>query len=138
MNGNQFILSKDGVAVAAIVSHEAETQADQIEVASKTQGQYREYMAGRRHWQMTVDRLMVSSYMMLSLLQIGQTFTLSSYDREHANVNVHGEAKLERCNIVMAIGQLVRGFFLFRGNGDLFAQHSSGDFNFDFSNDFLI
>jgi len=126
------------VAVAAIVSHEVETSADKIEVASKTQGQHREYIAGRRHWTMTVDRLIVSSDMMLGLLQNGQTFTLSSRDRLNANVNVHGVAKLERCNILMAVGKLVRGFFLFRGNGNLFAQHSIGDFNLDFNNDFLI
>ena len=138
MNGNQFILSKDGVAVAAIVSHEAETQSDQIEVASKTQGQYREYMAGRRHWSISANWLMVASDMMLGLLQNGQTFEISSYDRTNSRRNVHGMAKMERCSIQMTHGTLVRGQFLLRGNGYLFTQMSHGDFNFDFNDDFLI
>lgn len=138
MNGNRFILSMGGVVVAAVVAHNVETNAGSIEIAGKTQGQWREYIAGHQQWSINAEWLMLSSDRMSSLLQNGQTFTISSYDRLNQRTNVHGTAKLERCHIRMERGTLVRGQFLLRGNGYLFAQMSHGDFNFDFNNDFYV
>lgn len=138
MNGNRFILSMGGVAVAALLAHEVNTAASNIEIAGKTQGRWREYVTGQRHWSISVDRLLVSSADMVSLLQNGQTFTISSYDRINNRNNVHGTAKMERCQIRMTVGSIVKGQFTLRGNGYLFAQMSHGDFNFDFNSDFYV
>lgn len=138
MNGNRFILSMGGVAVAAFVAHNVETKAGSIEIAGKTQGQWREHIMGRCQWDINADWLMLSSDMTLGLLQTGQTFAVSSYDRQNERRDLHGVAKLETCNIQMTQGTLVRGQFLLRGSGYLFAQMSHGDFNFDFNDDFLI
>ena len=138
MNGNRFILSMGGVVVAALVAHNVDTQAGSIEIAGKTQGQWREYIAGHRQWSINADWLMLSSDRMSSLLQNGQTFDISSYDRINNRNNVHGTARLESCHIRMEQGAIVRGQFLLRGNGYLFAQGSQGDFNFDFNSDFYV
>ena len=132
------MLSMDGVAVAAVVSHDVETASGCIEKASATQGQYREFVAGRKSFTIKAEWLMVSSAMMLGLLQTGQTFAVSSYDRQNERRNVHGIAKMEACNIQMTRGTLVHGQFVLRGSGYLFAQMSGGDFNLDFNDDFLI
>ena len=128
----------DGVAVAAVVTHDVNTAATSIEKASTTQGKYREYVPGRKQFTIKAEWLMVSSAVMLGLLQTGQTFSVSSYDRQNERRNLHGVAKLETCNIQMTRGTLVHGQFLLRGSGYLFAQMSQGDFNFDFNDDFLI
>jgi hypothetical protein len=138
MNGNRFILSMGGVAVAAVVANNVETKAGSIEIAGKTQGQWREYIMGRCQWSINADWLMLSSDRMSSLLQNGQTFDISSYDRLNQRTNVHGTARLESCHIRMTVGSIVKGQFVLRGNGYLFAQMSHGDFNFDFNNDFYV
>ena len=138
MNGNRFILSMGGIVVAAVVAHNVETKAGSIEIAGKTQGQWREYIMGRRQWSINADWLMLSSDRMSSLLQNGQTFDISSYDRLNHRTNVHGTARLESCHIRMTVGSIVKGQFVLRGNGYLFAQMSHGDFNFDFNNDFYV
>ena len=136
--GNRFMLSKDGVPVAAVVTHDVNTEAASIEKASATQGKYREYVPGRKQFTIKAEWLMVSSAVMLGLLQTGQTFAVSSYDRQNERRNVHGIAKMEACNIQLTRGTLVHGQFALRGSGYLFAQMSGGDFNFDFNDDFLI
>ena len=140
MNGNRFMLSKDGVAVAAVVTNDVETQAASIERAGASQGRYREYIKGRKTWTMTCEWLMVSSAMMVGLIYAGQTFAISCYDRDSINAtrNVHGVAYLDECKIQMTQGQVIHGHFRFHGNGDMFAQITQGDFNFDFNNDFFI
>lgn len=127
-----------GVVVAALVAHNVETKAGSIEIAGMTQGQWREHIMGRCQWSINADWLMLSSDKMSNLLQNGQTFTISSYDRQFQTFNVHGTAKLEKCHIRMEQGAIVRGQFLLRGNGYLFAQGSHGDFNFDFNSDFYV
>ena len=136
--GTRFLLSMDGVAVAAVVSHDVETASGCIEKAGATQGKYREYIPGRKQFTIKAEWLMVPSAVMLGLLQTGQTFAVSSYDRQNERRNVHGVARLESCSIKMTRGELVHGQFVLRGSGDLFAQMSQGDFNFDFNDDFLI
>lgn len=138
MNGNRFILSMGGVVVAALVAHNVETKAGSIEIAGKTQGQWREHIMSRCQWSINADWLMLSSDKMSNLLQNGQTFDISSYDRLNQHTNIHGTARLESCHIHMEQGAIVRGQFLLRGNGYLFAQGSQGDFNFDFNSDFYV
>lgn len=138
MNGNKIMLMKGGVAVAAVVTHDIETEADRLEVAGSGQGQWREYVSGRKRWEVTANYLVVSSAMILGLLQNGQTFAMKSYDRDNELNNLHGQATLEQCRITATKGKLVTGFFKFIGNQDLFAQASRGDYNIDFSSDFLI
>ena len=106
------MLSKDGVPVAAVVTHDVNTEAVSIEKASATQGQFREFVAGRKQFTIKAEWLMVSSAMMLGLLQTGQTFAVSSYDRQNERRNVHGIAKMEACNIQLTRGTLVHGQFV--------------------------
>jgi predicted secreted protein len=140
MNGNKIMLMKDGVAVAAVVTHDVQTEADQLEVAGSGQGQWREYVAGRKRWEVTANYLVVSSAMILGLLQNGQTFAMKSYQRDSMYNNVHGQAELQQCRIDATKGALVNGYFKFRGTQDLWAQQqgTGGDFNSDFNSDFLI
>ena len=138
MNGNKIILTKDGVAFGALVSHDVQTDGETVEVAGATQGPYREFIPARKTWVMTATCLVISSAIFANLLQAGNTFSLKSTDRQLEN-NVHGRARLEECRITAHRGNLVQGFFRFKGIDYLFARTvMGGDYNSDFNSDFLI
>ena len=138
MNGNKIILTKDGVAFGALVSHDVQTNGDTMEVAGATQGDWREFIPDRKTWVMTATCLVISSAIFANLLQAGNTFSLKSTDRQLEN-NVHGLARLEECRITAHRGNLVQGFFRFKGIDYLFARTvMGGDYNSDFNSDFLI
>ena len=138
MNGNKIILTKDGVAFGALVSHDVQTNGDTMEVAGATQGDWREFIPDRKTWVMTATCLVISSAIFANLLQAGNTFSLKSTDRQLEN-NVHGIARLEESRITAQRGNLVQGFFRFKGIDYLFARTvMGGDYNSDFNSDFLI
>lgn len=137
MNGNKIILLKAGVAVGALVSHEVQTEGDQIEVASNIDGQFREFIAGSKTWVMTASFLVLSTAALANTIQAGQTFTVKSCDRLDID-NVHGTARLEQCRITATRGEIVQGYFKFKGIDYLFARTTIGDFNNDFNSDFFI
>lgn len=138
MNGNKIILTKDGVAVGALVSHDVQTEGELIEVAGASQGDFREFIPDRKTWVMTATCLVISSTIFANMLQAGNTFSLKSTDRQLEN-NVHGLARLEECRVTAQRGNLVQGFFRFKGIDYLFARTvMGGDYNSDFNSDFLI
>ena len=67
MTGKDIIvvLSQNSVAVAStcIRSQDIQTQADLIEVASASQQSWREYIAGRKGWSLTVTYLVLAARM---------------------------------------------------------------------------
>ena len=139
IKGADILLMKNGLDMMAVVSHDVESEADSIETASATQGQWREYVGGSKSWTITANTLVLATGMSLALLQVGQTFAMKSYDADSVLRNVHGQAELQQCRIDAQKGALVKGYFKFRGTQDLWAQNSSnGDFNSDFNGDFLI
>ena len=139
IKGGDILIMRNGLDMMAVVSHDVESEADTIETASATQGQWREYMGGRKSWTITANTLILATGMSLALLQVGQTFAMKSYDADSILHNVHGQAELQQCRIDAQKGALVKGYFKFRGTQDLWAQNASnGDFNSDFNGDFLI
>ena len=48
IKGGDILLMKNGLDMMAVVSHDVESEADSIETASATQGQWREYVGGRK------------------------------------------------------------------------------------------
>lgn len=137
-NGNLYMLKMNGQVVAALKSNDVETGCDTLEVASPTQGEWRERIPGRKTWKMTASWLMLSATTMATLLQAGQVFSMEVYDRQRTRNTVYGQARLEQCRIDATIGNLVRGSFQFKGTAWLRPTYPAGDFNRDFNNDFLI
>ena len=74
MNGDILILKMNGEPVAAVKGNDIETASGLMEVASATQGQWREYINGRKTWAMSATWLLQSSAAMASTLQVGQVF----------------------------------------------------------------
>ena len=107
-----------------------------MEVASATQGQWREYINGRKTWAMSATWLLLSSTAMASTLQVGQVFNAELVDRRIQNRTVYGNAHLEVCKIQATKGNLVTGVFQLKGTAWLRPTYEYGDFSNDFNNDF--
>jgi predicted secreted protein len=138
MNGDILILKMDGEPVAAVKGNDIETASGLMEVASATQGLWREYINGRKTWAMSATWLLLSSAAMASILQVGQVFSAELVDRRIQNRTVYGNAHLEVCKIQATNGNLVTGEFKLKGTAWLRPTYEYGDFNNDFNNDFYI
>lgn len=136
MNGDILILKMNGEPVAAVKGNDIETASGLMEVASATQGQFREYINGRKTWAMSATWLLLSSAAMASTLQVGQVFNAELVDRRIQNRTVYGNAHLEVCKIQATKGNLVTGVFQLKGAAWLRPTYEYGDFNNDFNNDF--
>ena len=115
MNGDILILKMNGEPVAAVKGNDIETASGLMEVASATQGQWREYINGRKTWAMSATWLLLSSAAMASTLQVGQVFNAELVDRRIERRTVYGNAQLEVCKIQATKGNLVTGVFQLKG-----------------------
>lgn len=132
-DGQLLIVKLNGVAIAGTVSNEIQTEAETIEVSSPAQGQWREVIAGRKSWSVTVNFLVMdggttptsaTATSIKSVLQAGQTYTLRFMDNPataQATGGVEGPAMLKACRITATRGSLVTGTFQFVGAGQLSA-----------------
>lgn len=134
-DGQLLIVKLNGVAIAGTVSNEIQTEAETIEVSSPAQGQWREVIAGRKSWSVTVNFLVMdggtaassaTATSIKSVLQAGQTYTLRFMDNppagsSQATGGVEGPALLKACRITATRGSLVTGTFQFVGAGQLSA-----------------
>ena len=123
INGNQIILRKyvDGewTPIGWIRSQEPETSADMNEKSSPDQGQWRQFLAGRKEWKMTANWIVGVTSQIYWLLEVGELYQLRCIDRDNSNIYVEGYAYVEQCKITMTRGNIMQGSFVFRGTGAL-------------------
>lgn len=122
MTGKDIIvvISQSGTALAStrIRSHGIQTKADTIEIASSSQQSWREYIAGRKEWSLTVSYLVLASAKIADLLKIGQTFSITVKDSD-STTSVSGSAILTAVKQTATVGNLAQGSFTFQGSGAL-------------------
>lgn len=131
LNGNIIIVQVDGHTIAGTKTSEIQVDSELIEIASATQGAYREYLTGRKQWQVTVNYLLMSatlptvtSYPNAALtdpLLVGNQYTLKFINRGvgYQPSGMTGTAILRTCKITATRGNLIQGTFTFMGNGAL-------------------
>lgn len=122
MTGKDIIvvLSQDGTALAstAIRSQSIQTQAEVIEKASATQQDWRERIAGRKEWSMTVKYLVLAAGKISDLLLVGNIFDVTMKDADNTT-SVTGQAILSSVSQEAAVGNIAYGSFTFVGSGPL-------------------
>lgn len=118
LNGNNIIIMRDSTAIAGVKSQEIQTEAGTIEIASSSQQTWREYIAGRKGWGLTVGYLLLAAAGLDELLNVGTTYTLVIKNRAGTK-SVSGSAILTTCRITATRGNLVQGSFQFQGTGSL-------------------
>ena len=133
LNGNILIVLVDGHAIAGTKTNEIQVESELIEIASATQGSFREYLTGRKQWQVTVNYLlMYASYQVIrtypdahltDVFLVGNSYTLKFTNRVGTlPVTLKGTAILRTCKITATRGNLIQGTFTFVGNGALSAE----------------
>ena len=113
------ILSRNNTALAntRIRSNEIQTSCDMIEKASASQQDWKEYVAGRNSWTLTVNYLVLASAQVADLLYVGQTFdiTMKSGNSELLT----GSAIMTGVKNTATVGNLAQGGFTLQGSGAL-------------------
>lgn len=116
-----LVLSQGGTALAstAIKSQDIQTEADVLEKASSSQQSWREYIAGRKGWSVTLSYLVLTSDKILDLLKVGQTFSVTM-KKVDDNINkVTGTAILKAVKQTASVGNLAQGSWQLQGTGAL-------------------
>lgn len=132
LNGNIILVQLDGQTIAGTKTTEIQVESELIEIASATQGAYREYLTGRKQWQVTVNYLLkYATYQTMftypnaaltDALLVGNSYTLKFMNRaSHYDmpITLKGTAILRTCKITATRGNLIQGTFTFVGNGAL-------------------
>lgn len=116
-----LILSQGGTALAstAIKSQDIQTEADVIEKASSSQQSWREYIAGRKGWSVTLSYLVLTSDKILDLLKVGQTFSVTMKKVDDNTNKVTGNAILKAVKQTASVGNLAQGSWQLQGTGAL-------------------
>lgn len=124
LQGNDVIIFADGMAMAASKSCSITVKGDTIEISSPTQGQFKEYIASRKEWDLTTTHLVKYSSdtdtpLKEMVLRVGQAYTIKVQTRPLAGDTLTGKAICTQCKITATRGNLLQGSFSFQGSGPL-------------------
>lgn len=118
-----FIYNGSGTTtsvIAAAKSCTVSTKRDLIERASATQGEAKEFVAGRYEWEVSMDHLVITDsnkqFQGIDILREGQAVTLSIYIN---GLRRTGSAICTQADLSAPVGGLATGSVRFKGNGKL-------------------
>lgn len=114
MSGQTF------TAFAAVKSHEAESMCDMIEKASSSQQEWKEFVTGRKEWDINVSYLVLqdSNSNIEDLLKVGTTYAIRIKGRT-GNYKISGSAICQHCKQSYQMGNLSIGSYILKGTGAL-------------------
>lgn len=115
IKGNDIVILKDGVAIAAARSCDVQVNAGTDEVSSPSTGSWRERLVGRKDWTVSVSMLVTSVASLLT--QAGSEFTIAVVNRNNASDRVSGQAILTQARVTATRGTLAQGAWTFLGTG---------------------
>ena len=119
MNGNDILIYKNGVAIAAAVSCDTSGDADMLEVSDPNSGKYKKYVSDLIGWTITVNCLFLSAARFKDeFLTLGNEFVIKRAGRDGTGA-LQGNAFLKTCRETATRGNLVQGSFVFQGSGPL-------------------
>lgn len=118
VKGNDIIILMNGTAIAGCKSQRVQTTCGTIEKASSTQNGWKEYIADRKGWSVTVNKLVTLVSDIRDVLKVGDTVTLIIRDRDNTT-SVSGTAICTACDTQFIRGNLATGSYSFTGTGAL-------------------
>lgn len=121
INGNNIFIAigTDTTPIAGTRSDDIQVSGETIEIASPTQGSWREFLTGRKEWSVTVGFLVLANTDVAQLLNVNNSYTLKL--RTTSTAYLTGSAIMTQCVIRASRGDIVQGSFTFKGNGALSA-----------------
>ena len=122
--GNNIIVQiqsgQNWVAVGAARTDEIQVDGEQIEIASKTSGKWRQFLAGRNTWSVQTSYLVTAASDIRELLKVNTTVRLRIGGSTMATGDyLTGYAIIKTQKLTAPIGGLANGTIVFLGNGAL-------------------
>ena len=122
--GNNIIVQiqsgQNWVAVGAARTDEIQVDGEQIEIASKTSGKWREFLTGRNTWSVQTSYLVTAASDIRELLKVNTTVRLRIGGSTMATGDyLTGYAIIKTQKLTAPIGGLANGTIVFFGNGAL-------------------
>lgn len=119
--GNDIIMicNSDANIVACTKTHDITVTCDEIEISSPSQGQWREYIAGRKTWEITTSWLLVSQGFSAQMLKPGTSLSITIGSRTASGDRLTGTVLVTQAKVTATRGNLVQGSFRFKGTGSL-------------------
>ncbi len=118
-NGGMFVVKATGLNIYGAKSDDIEVVCGTNEVVSPTQGNWREFIAGRKEWQVTTNYLVQSTGNEIDkVLNVGVKYDVQFIDNTSGHM-LGGEAILVSAKISAIKGNLITGSFQFKGSGAL-------------------
>jgi predicted secreted protein len=122
--GNNIIVQiqsgQNWVAVGAARTDEIQVDGEQIEIASKTCGKWREFLAGRNTWSVQTSYLVTVASDIRERLKVNTTVRLRIGGSTMATGDyLTGYAIIKTQKLTAPIGGLANGTIVFLGNGAL-------------------
>lgn len=105
-----------GPIIAAARSCEVNVEGEQIEISSPSDGQWRNYLAGRKGWSISVGYLLGAGTFPTEAEMVNTTVTLVVSD---GTAMMQGQAIVKSWKATGNIGNLANGSFVFLGTGAL-------------------
>jgi len=120
IHGRKIIVKVGGTAIAGAKSCEISIKGDQIEVASPTTGEWRDFIAGRKEWSVTCGHLIPASGTPLkSNAAMVNTEVTLTIETDMTGDTLTGQAIVETWKASGTVGNLATGNFQFKGKGAL-------------------
>ena len=122
IHGRNLILKIGNAAIAGAKSCELTVNCDEIEISSPNSSQWRDFVAGRKYWEVTCNHLVVTTSSSLPVksntAMVGSKVTLS-FDSGQTGDTISGQALVRTWKVTATVGNLAQGSFVFRGCGSL-------------------
>lgn len=124
IHGRNLIISAGGTALAASKSCTISLKADLLEISTPMSGDYKDFMAGRKEWNISTSHLLVAATtaatpMKDMLVRVGQTYSLSVSVSGLTSDTLSGSAICAEATATGTAGNLCTGSFKFIGTGAL-------------------
>lgn len=120
MKGNDLLIGNNGNPLYAAKSCDIEVDCDTVEYSSPSSGRWRNFLAGRKSWTISVSYLVSDQNIPSDMSRVGQTFQLKVYPRNSLpDKQLTGDAICTSWKVTGTRGNLVQGSFVFQGTGPL-------------------
>lgn len=114
----EITTANGGVLVALAKSCEINVDCDEIEVSSSTSGKWKDFIAGRNEWSISVGYLLMAEGLAADKSKVGTVVNLKVIDGDYGTP-LTGTALIKNWKVTANVSDLAKGSFLFRGKGPL-------------------
>ena len=110
--------SPDNRLVAGVKADRLRVAGETIEIASATSSRWKEFLAGRKEWDITTDYLL-TTWNIQEVLRVGETYPILVIDSNNTDAYLSGTVICTEAVQDYQVGALVKGSFVFKGTGPL-------------------